>query len=698
MLGQAPDQDQGVSRLKSFSGPGAADELSSKAAKKKSKREPSPLSRMGSSLLRPFKGLSKLRTSRSSDKDSKLQGLSRAASHTESLASRATSTSTQDAAGPSRFNSASLQNPKLQGGHSALEPSDSFQFRRTGTEDAPDLAAEPSFAQDLPQNSRSVQAGSTSRAQAPLLSSGRALLTASAGSGRLAWSARPCTQPSSLSSNDLQQKASAAAADAAAESDDEFDYDFSQPAAPQHSMPTTALLQPKVMSTSSLQAESTTGRAGGTGSGLQAQGNTDSSKGEGSLTHTASTASQQKPSGFSIEPGKFRPQRSRADKPQLAVVAASVYSPLESGAATSPTMRGGTREGNSRDEAPETGDQAELVLQEEQPLAAGGQKASNDQQDVLQHGDDEDKKGSQAQASAAKGTQPQAGGLPRQQNSKDAQGSTDKQDGPAAKASGSHQGSLRGALTRQGFLDEGDDSSSPSVSTASSAASSEFDILEALPNQSSQLQPPLSASLPASPLQPQAEPYTVQRSAYSDTPILGPSTSKYGQAGSSASAASADGQGSGAMLSHRGLPRDGAQQAQSQASALPLSLSSGPLTAADALPATPRRGFSDKPILAVYSRRPSADEEATQAKDSGSQTPPSDPVLQTKVGTARDCSTQFANNTLWQASVQQASELPSQGSCCALNVGSCLPAMHRIIALLQMHVNRAIVMEQTSMC
>ena len=628
MLGE--DWDQHIPRLSSFSGPGAADELSSKAAKKKSKRDPSPLSRMGSSLLRPFRGLSKLRTSRSSSTDSKLQAQSRVASHSGSLASRASNTSTQDSAVPSRFNSASVQIQTAQGRKSALEPSDSFRFRRTGTEDAPDLAAEPSFAQDLPQNSQSGQAGSASRVQAPLLSSRSALLTASAGSVRPG-------QPPSFSKSELQQKAPSAAADAAADSDDEFDYDFSQPAASQRSTaapPAAALLQPKVMSTSSLQAEGITSRVGGIGGGLQAQGDTDSYKGEGSLTHTAGTDSQQKPSGFSVEPGKFRPQRSRGEKPQLAIVAASVYSPLESGAATSPIMRGSTRGGDSRDGDHGIEDQAELVLQEGQPPAAGSQKARNDQQagtGAPQHSSGEAEKGSQAQAPAAKEPQLQAGGLSWQENSKDAQGSTDRQDGPAAHPRGSHRGSLHGALTGQGFLDEGGDSSSPSVSIASSAASSEFDVLEALPNQSSHLYPPFTASLPASPLKPRAEHHTVQRSAYSDTPILGPSTSKYGQPGSTVSAASAGGQGSSAMLSNRGLLRVGPQQTQLQASALPPSPSPGLLAGADAQAATPRKGFSDKPILAVYSRRPSADEEATQAKGSGTQIPPSDPVLQTKV-------------------------------------------------------------------
>jgi len=48
---------------------------------------------------------------------------------------------------------------------------------------------------------------------------------------------------------------------------------------------------------------------------------------------------------------------------------------------------------------------------------------------------------------------------------------------------------------------------------------------------------------------------------------------------------------------------------------------------------SPRKGFSDKPILAVYSRRPSADEEAMQDVTGSSrrQQQSSDDALQAKV-------------------------------------------------------------------
>lgn len=689
MLGQDQDQEEDTPRLKSFTGPSAAGDPSSKAFKKRSKQDSSALSRMGSSLLRPFKGLSKLRTSRSSDKDGgRLQGQSQAASHTEGLASRAPSnpTSAQDAAGPF-FNSASLQNPTrtLQGAKSALEPSpDSFQFRRTATDDAPDLAAEPSFAQDLPKNSRTsrdLMAGGTSRVQAPLLSSGATLLTASAGSVR---------PGQSLSNNEPQRKVSGAAAaaatpTAAGDSDDEFEYDFSQPAAAQQrstAVPSTAaLLQPKVVSTSSLQGASS--KADAAGSSVQAQHMPDSITADSSTQpQTAGTAPLQGLAGFSLEPGRFRPQRSRAEKPQLGAAGASVYSPLGSGAATSPTMRGSIHEGDGRKDtqriAPK--DHIELVSQEGQPPEAEVEQASSAQQaerEGVQNG--RDQADIQAQPQAAKDSQRLAGGVLRQGgDNRNAQGRPDRQDGPHdADHSGSHRGSsVHGALTGHGFLDDDDDSSSPGLSSASSAASIEFDNLEALPNQSPQLHQPPSTSLPASPLQPPAEHHTVQRSAYSDTPILGPSTARSGHA---ETAASAGVHSSTAM--HRGLLGDGAQQAQSQASALPLSPSPGLLAGAGVLPATPRRGFSDKPILAVYSRRPSADEEATVAKDSGSQMSASAPPLQTKVAyTAGQVSVLLAYSTLWQASAQQAFALLLQGRCQALNVRPCWPKVHRCIA------------------
>ena len=673
IIGQDQDQDQDIPRIMSFTGPGTADEPLSKASKKKSKRDPSPLTRMGSSLLRPFKGLSKLRTSRSSDKDGKLQGQSRAASHTGSLASRASSASTQDAAGPSRLNSASLQNQiqTMQSGRSALEPSDSFQFRRTSTDDAPDLAAEPSFAQDLPQNSRSAQAGGTSQVQAPVLSSKAAVVPATGAS------IKPGQQPSSLSSGGLQPKVSGLAADTpapASDSDDEFDYDFSQPAASQRSTAppsSAALLQPKVTSTSSLQGESASSNAvnvkgGSAGAGLQAQGTIDSSLAGGSSMHAAGTASQQRPASFSVEPGKFRPQRSRAEKPQVAIATASVYSPLESGAATSPTMRGNTH-GDSREGTLEAEDQPELVIQAGQAPAAGTEQARKDEQGGTEVSHCSGQTHSSSEAQAAKDAQLLAGGLSRQETNTDAHGSTDRQGGHGEQPGAPHGGPVHSALTGHGFLDDGDDSSSPSLSSASSAASSEFDILEAAPDESIQLS---SLSLPASPIQPQAQPHTVQRSAYSDTPILGPGTSMHRQPGNAVKAASASegSQSLGAMLSHRGVFGDGGQQAQSQ----------GP-----ALPASPRRGFSDKPILAVYSRRPSADEEASQAKESGSQTQLSDPVLQNKVAYhSLTVSGMFSLPVVpSRQATGKACELLLKASVKALNACPCLQAVYPCMAL-----------------
>ena len=673
VVGQDQDQEEDLPRLKSFTGPSAAGDPSSKAAKKRSKQDSSALSRMGSSLLRPFKGLSKLRSSRSSDKDNaKLQGQSRAVSHTEGLAGRAPSTSTQDAPGPLRFHSASLQShtQTVQGGEFALEPSDSFQFRRTATDDAPDLAAEPSFAQDLPKNSRSAVAGTTpSRGvQAPPLSSGATLLTASGGSVRPG-------QSLSMSSNEPQRKvsaAAAAAATAAGDSDDEFDYDFSQPAAPQQrstAVPSAAaLLQPKVISTSSLQGASS--KADAAGSSVPAQRTPDSSTADGSMQpQSAGTAPQQGLASFSLEPGRFRPQRSRAEKPQLGGAGASVYSPLGSGAATSPTMRGSIQEGDGREDT-QTKDQAEL---DGQAPEAGVEQASNAQQadtEGVRNGRDDAE--SQAQPQAATGSQLQAGGVLRQGGANsNAQGGPDRQDGPShADLSGSHRGSVHGALTGHELLDDANDSSSPGLSSASSAASIEFDNLEALPDESPQLHLAPSTSLPASPLPPQAEHHTVQRSAYSDTPILGPSTAKYGHPGTAGVHSST------AMLLHRGRPGDSLQQAQPQASALPLSPSPGLLAGAGALPATPRRGFSDKPILAVYSRRPSADEEATVAKDSGGQVSPSAPALQTKVSHTAG---QVLTSACLQHCPQQAFELLLHASCQALDVRPCLLVVRNCI-------------------
>lgn len=630
MLGQ--DRDQDIPRLRSFTGPGAADEGFSKASKKK--RDPSPLSRMGSSLLRPFKGLSKLRTSRSSDKDNKLQGgQPRVASHTESLASRGTSASTQDAAGPSRYNSASLQT-QAQSMQSGRPASDSFQFRRrTATEDAPDLAAEPSFAQDLPQNRRSGQAG----LQPAVLTSKTAPLTTSGGF------ARP-GQPSSSSSGDMQPKASPSAADtpaANADSDDEFDYDLSHPAAaaaaPQRTTAAQAtLLQPKVTSTSPLQAESTSSDAAAVNSGSassspQAVSMTDSSSagGRGSSALTAGTASQQSPAGFSVEPGRFRPQRSRGERPLVTPATASVYSPLQAGAATSPTMRGEPHKDSMGGTTPPAEAQAGLLTQAGPTPAAGGvQQGSKHEQGARTEGSHQGtgsaSKGSEAQASTAKTPELPGVGL-SQKKSEPGLGSLDTPGSHAAEPADSHRGPVTGAPTGHGFLDN-DDSTSPSLSPASSAASSEFDILEAMPD----LPQPLS--VPNSPAQTHTDPHMVQRSAYSDTPILAPSMQR--QPGNTAfvTSASASGRSSDTMLSHRDILGNTVPQ-PSLGSTQPVS-SPGVLAGASgaaALPAVHRRGFSDKPILAVYSRRPSADGEASEAEGSGSQ------ALQTKVAYNGPC-------------------------------------------------------------
>lgn len=610
------DQDEDMPRLRSFTGPGTAEELSSKGFKKK-KRDPSPLSRMGSSLLRPFKGLSKLRTSRSSDKASKLQGQSRTVSYTESLASRATSASTQDAAGPSRLNSASLQKQiqTLPGGKSALEPSDSFQFKRTATDDAPDLAAEPSFAQDLPQNSRSAQAQHLQQAKAAVSSS----------RGNFASTIGVSGQTAGSSSLQLQQRGPAAGAAAAdADSDDEFDYDFSQPAAPQRSSAaasSAALLQPKVTITSSDQPRVTTGTDTGVadtdGSGAQDQERARSDR----TAQPAGLAGSANPAGFSVEANKFRPQLSRAAKPQLAVATTSVYSPLESGAATSPTMQGSVDRVNKAAGAFDTEDQVEGEVKSVRCSTVQSPQVSRDKhQSSLQSqaGDAEVEPTDNAKTSAAKEGQRLQGML--QQDS-----SRDKGASQVAPPAASQRGHMNDALTSQAFLD---DSASPSLSSASSTASSEFDVLEVLPSDDpSQAPPTISHAGPspsANPVQSQTEPFTVQRSAYSDTPILGPPISQLKSPGHGMTAAPAfsSKQALGTGFSQGLLQGGNGEQTQMSGSALP---NARPGQAAgSALPLSPRKGFSDKPILAVYSRRPSADEEASHQSAS-------EQALQTKV-------------------------------------------------------------------
>ena len=618
------DQDEDLPRLRSFTGPGTAEELSSKASKKK-KRDPSPLSRMGSSLLRPFKGLSKLRTSRSSDRASRLQGQSRTGSYTDSLASRATSASTQDTAGPSRLNSASLQKQvqTLPGGKSALEPSDSFQFKRTATDDAPDLAAEPSFAQDLPHNSRSDQANHLQQAKGVVSSSRGNLATTTGMAGDTAGS----------SSLQLQQRgsaASAAAAAAAADSDDEFDYDLSQPAAPQRSQAaaasTAALLQPKVTSTSSEQPRATTssdtGKADTDGSRTQEQMGANSDR----TAQPAGLAGSANPTSFSVDAGNFRPQLSSTGKPQLAVATTSVYSPLESGAATSPTMQA------SADRANKAGALGAEDLPDEQVKSGRSSTVGSQQVSTRNtHGDSVQSQAggadvtpiANASTTAAKEAERLQGML--QQDS-----SKNKAASQVALPATSQRGDLQDpSLTSQAFM--GDDSPSPSLSSASSAASSEFDVLEVLPADKPSQEPPTvyraGPSSIKSSVKSQLEPYTVQRSAYSDTPILGPAASQVRPPGLTLTAAPASSSkpALGTVFS-QGLLQGGNGEPQMSGSALP---SARPGQAAgSALPPSPRKGFSDKPLLAVYSRRPSADEEASQGSNNQSA---SEQALQNKV-------------------------------------------------------------------
>ena len=622
------DQDEDIPRLRSFTGPAAAaDDLSSKASKKK-KRDPSPLSRMGSSLLRPFKGLSKLRTSRSSDKGGKLQSQSRTAPHTDSLASRATSASTQDTGGPSRIGSASLQSQvqTLQGSRTALEPSDSFHFKRTPTDDGPDLTAEPSFAQDLPQNKRSGPTSSISQAK-PAVSSHSGGVPAASVQSLVA------EQPASLSSSSLQSKAGgagssvsaiASAAAVASDSDDEFDYDFSQPSTSQRSTAaaaTAAMLQPKVTSTSSAQPQAAASSgsretAGSAGRGLPDEGG---GKAAGSLIETRGVDAQKEAASSSVQAGKLRPQLSRVGKPQLTIATTSVYSPLESGAATSPTMRASAHadsqdSGLKSDHEPQSGLLSKAAVQQ----TSQGQQSTTE---LVQMDSQQMEIMSGSSATAAKDAQSLA--RPSQLESRVAPAGTDN---GTSHMSSAVQGSLSGP-----GITEDDPGSSPDLSSESSRASSEFDLLEDLPESPNQQPSRSNHAAPASPTttaQGTAEAYTVQRSAYSDTPILGPSPSQLRQpvnASTAVAASSVSMTRPGTAFPQTPVLHNTQQQTQLSSEAL-LGCKTG-ILAASTLPVSPRRGFSDKPILAVYSRRPSTDGEAT----TGSSNQASEQALQTKV-------------------------------------------------------------------
>ena len=328
MLSQ--DQDDDIPRLKSFSGPSTAAEQSYKASKQKKKRDPSPLSRMGSSLLRPFtKGLSKLRTSRSSNKDGKLQAQSRTASQSDSLASRATSVSTQDAGMPSRFNSVTIQTQgqAAKGGKGAPERSESFRFKSLATEAAPDLAAEPSFAQDLPHNSRLSQHNSAfqSKAITSVLSASQAATGTTA---------EATGDPPRLNSLGREQLVPSS-------DDDEFDYDFGQTGAwpsggQRNTAPATTAPVPQLRTTSTSPVLLQTVNSKDNKASSAVDANTMSNTGSGDKpAQAAEIGGTDKSSSSFVEVGKFRPQLSRAERPQLAITTASVYSPLEVGAATS---------------------------------------------------------------------------------------------------------------------------------------------------------------------------------------------------------------------------------------------------------------------------------------------------------------------------------------------------------------------------
>ncbi|KAA6423480.1 MAG: hypothetical protein FRX49_06540 [Trebouxia sp. A1-2] len=527
MLGQ--DQDDDIPRLKSFSGASTESELTSKAAKQKQKqkRDPSPLSRMGSSLLRPFtKGLSKLRTSRSSDKDGKLQAQSRTASQSDSLASRATSASTLDSSVPSRFNSLSLQ-PRIQTAQGA--------------------------------------------------------------------------------------KAAAGRSESFSTEDDEFSYDFSQteswPAAGQRntaSASAAAVSQPRSATTSSAKPEAAVSKDSKTGSGTNTELllGADASGVSGQFADSGLDKSRD---SF-VEAGKFRPQLSRAERPQLAIATASVYSPLEVGLATSPTMRASAN--------------GEATLKAASAGGSGGQASSS-------------------------------GGSAAGQKT---------------------LGQMASSLV-SGAAEQGPDSlSADSLSSASSAESSEFDILEAAPYQSPHNRSTVAHAVQteaASPhrtdsAQSRAEQYSVQVSGYSTSPILGPASSQVKQSGDGdhsikAILGSAPSQAGGAT-------RPTLAAAVNQASAA-VSLSQQPhensagigQVSAQARVTSPRKGFSDKPILAVYSRRPSADEEATQEVTASTrkQQQASDDAMQAKVNMLEEVVRQLSHDLKLSEAQQNASSSSS---------------------------------------
>ncbi len=638
MLGH--DQDDDIPRLKSFSGSSTESELTSKAAKQKKKRDPSPLSRMGSSLLRPFtKGLSKLRTSRSSDKDEKLQAQSQTASQSDSLASRVTSVSTLDSGVPSRFNSISLQ-PQIQtaqGAKVAAGRSESFRFNSPATQAPPDLAAEPSFAQDLPHNSRTSH-------QSSVLPTKPAAAAASVAADTAPSQARSQAADRRGAVPGLSNLSSVQAGHSS--DDDEFSYDFSQteswPAAGRRktaSASAAAVPQPRSATTSSAQPEAAVSRDSKAGSGTKLLLEADAG---GLSGHQVADSGPERSRGSFVEAGKFRPQLSRAERPQLAIATASVYSPLEVGAATSPTMRANAngegiqgKANRLREAHVESSSEAESTSPASTSAAAAAAEEIDKQRFsvVLQNsiGDAQGETHSQPpKDSSAQGSLPattleaaSAGGKGGQLVASSSGDNTAGQKTPGQMASSSAS-----EAAAQGL----DSLSAESLSSASSAGSSEFDILEAAPYQSPHNRSTVAHAVQkeaASPgrtdtAQSRAEQYNVQGSGYSTSPILGPASSQVQPSGDGDCSIKAV-LGSAAVIS---------QGSASAASQQPHETLAGiGQVSAQARQTSPRKGFSDKPILAVYSRRPSADEEATQEVTGSSrrQQQSSDDAMQAKV-------------------------------------------------------------------
>lgn len=637
MLSQ--DHEEDVPRLQSFSGPSTSAELTAKATKqKKNKRDPSPLSRMGSSLLRPFtKGLSKLRNSRSSDKDGKLQAQSRTASQSDSLASRVTSASTLDSAGPSRFNSVSLQ-PQIQiqnvqGGKAAPGRSESFRFRSLGTAAPPDLAAEPSFAQDLPPNSRLSKHSLVSQTG-----------DAAAASNKEAHDEAADAVTGTAGQSNVSSEQAGHSSD-----DDEFDYSFSQagswPQAGQRTGTTAlsaAVAQPKMTSTSSAVPQSADNRGSKADNAAASSRRLEAHTVDKSGQAAASSAGVSR-SSF-VEADKFRPQLSRAERPQLAIATASVYSPLGIGAATSPTMRAGS-EGGSGDDGfqhqQEVHAQSGSDTKSSVAAAGAAEKSARVEAGTVRQGTDSAQESSHAQ--------PQGGshvlGVPLATATKAPTADSREQASSSTDSQANQKASSQIANSTSSGAGAQDLHSLSDSASVSSASSSEFDVLDAAPYQS-----PVSntvRSQVASPSHSQPEHQTVQRSGYSTSPILGPAPFQNRPAGDQ-----------NGFTSHT-LDTEARQLRETEVASQPTSaaaVSQGPAAASPSQPpheanagkghlpaqatlSSPRKGFSDKPILAVYSRRPSVDDEVLQesATSSARQQQVPDGGLQAKVNILTTC-------------------------------------------------------------